>query len=170
MHKTSRSRRIKAQGLVEFALILPLLLAILMGVIDFGWLVFNYSSLYNAQREGLRFGSVPSFSTLPQYLDCAGIRKQIRSTAPMAGLKDTDINIYYDHGYSTSPTSDVCIDGDLTPPTLVNGDRIVIEVNANIRFLTPFFRTWVRSGLDFHFRSARTIYPGGVDVVPVPGG
>jgi hypothetical protein len=170
MHNKTRSRRTKAQGLVEFALILPLLLALIMGIIDFGWLVYNYVSLYNAQREGLRYGTVPSFSTLPQYLDCSGIRTHIRNTAPMSGLKDSDIAIYYDHGYSTGPTSDVCVDGDLTPPVLNNGDRVVVEVHAKVRLLTPFFGAWVKNGLAFDFRAARTIYPGGVDVIPIPGG
>ena len=55
----------KAQGMVEFALITPILLLLLFGVIDFGWMVFNYSQLYNALREGVRYGSVPGFVNMP---------------------------------------------------------------------------------------------------------
>lgn len=46
------------QSLVEFALILPLLLLIVMGILEFG-LMFNvYLTINNASREGARLGSV----------------------------------------------------------------------------------------------------------------
>lgn len=37
----------RGQGLVEFALILPVLLVFLSGVADTGWLIYNYTSLYD---------------------------------------------------------------------------------------------------------------------------
>ena len=47
-----------AQSLVEFALIAPVLIAVLFGIIELG-LVFNiYTSLTNSAREGARAGSV----------------------------------------------------------------------------------------------------------------
>ena len=36
------------QSMVEFALILPIFLLILCGIIDFGWLFYNQLSLNNA--------------------------------------------------------------------------------------------------------------------------
>ncbi|HUM37637.1 MAG TPA: TadE/TadG family type IV pilus assembly protein, partial [Anaerolineae bacterium] len=40
------NRRPKGQGLVEFALILPLLLLILLGIFEFGRVLFIYSNLF----------------------------------------------------------------------------------------------------------------------------
>ncbi len=57
--KFSRRSR-KGQSLVELALILPLLLMIVMGVIDFGRLFGSYIALQNASREGARFASLYS--------------------------------------------------------------------------------------------------------------
>lgn len=37
----------RGQGLVEFALILPVLLVILSGVADTGWMIYNYTSLFD---------------------------------------------------------------------------------------------------------------------------
>ena len=38
--KTSKTmRRKKAQGMVEFALVLPILLLAIFGIIDFGWMI-----------------------------------------------------------------------------------------------------------------------------------
>ncbi len=44
--------------IVEFALILPLLLAIMMLIIDFGFLVYNKAVITNASREAARAGTV----------------------------------------------------------------------------------------------------------------
>src|SRR5438128_666885 len=131
----SRSRRSKAQGLVEFALVLPILLSLLMASIDFGWMVFNYVQLNNGLREALRYGSVPSFQPSPtnpnQYVDCRGIYNHIESLAPMAGIKDSDITVYYDKGYSTGSSDTSNVVGTCSVPgpytgTLSNGQRVVI--------------------------------------------
>ena len=52
------SRKEKGQGLVELAIILPLLLIILLGTIDFGRVFYAYVTITNASREGARYGSL----------------------------------------------------------------------------------------------------------------
>ena len=47
----------RAQGLVEFALVLPILLVLMMGLIEFGRLLFIYSAAATASREAVRYGS-----------------------------------------------------------------------------------------------------------------
>ena len=44
--------------MVEFALVLPLLLALLCGIVDFGWLYYNQITLNNAAREGARYAVI----------------------------------------------------------------------------------------------------------------
>jgi hypothetical protein len=46
------------QSVVEFALILPLFLAIILGIIEFGWILNGYVSVNSAAREGARIGIV----------------------------------------------------------------------------------------------------------------
>jgi hypothetical protein len=46
------------QTLVEYALVLPVLLLLLLGIMDFGIVVFKYNTIANAAREGARFGIV----------------------------------------------------------------------------------------------------------------
>lgn len=48
----------RGQDLVEFALVLPLLVLLFFGIIEFGRAVFTYNTLANAAREGARFGIV----------------------------------------------------------------------------------------------------------------
>lgn len=43
---------------VEFALVLPLLIVLTFGIIEFGLLMYNYQVITNAAREGARYGIV----------------------------------------------------------------------------------------------------------------
>jgi len=50
----------KGQSLLEFALLLPLLILLIMGLFDLGRAVFYYSVLNTAVREGTRYAIVQS--------------------------------------------------------------------------------------------------------------
>ncbi|HEX2947182.1 MAG TPA: TadE/TadG family type IV pilus assembly protein [Clostridia bacterium] len=54
-HKTQ-----KGQSLVETALMLPVILLLLLGIIDFGLLFNNYMVVSNASREGARTAAIGS--------------------------------------------------------------------------------------------------------------
>ena len=58
---TGRRRRERGAAAVEMAIVLPLLVLLLGGIIDFGWLFFNEVMLANAAREGAR-GAVVEMS------------------------------------------------------------------------------------------------------------
>jgi hypothetical protein len=51
-------RREYGQDLIEYAIIFPLLFLILVGIFDLGRVVYYYSSLTNAAREGARWGII----------------------------------------------------------------------------------------------------------------
>jgi Flp pilus assembly protein TadG len=53
-----KSKSERGAQIVEFALILPLLLAIMLLIIDFGFLVYNKAVITNASREAARAGTV----------------------------------------------------------------------------------------------------------------
>lgn len=55
---TNRHNRHRGQGMVEFALIIPIFLAITLGTVELGWLLFANHSLTNATREGARYAMV----------------------------------------------------------------------------------------------------------------
>lgn len=48
----------KGQALVEFAMVLPLLLALVTGIVDVGFLYHHQLLLTDAAREGARLGSL----------------------------------------------------------------------------------------------------------------
>ena len=53
-----KKRDEEGQGTVEFALILPILLLIIFGIIDFGWLFFNMELVSNTARSNARHAIV----------------------------------------------------------------------------------------------------------------
>jgi Flp pilus assembly protein TadG len=59
----SRRRRSGGQSLVEFALVIPVFLAILFGILDFGFMLYSRITLINATREGARFAVVQADNT-----------------------------------------------------------------------------------------------------------
>ncbi len=92
---TKRKRR--GQGLVEFALALPVFLLLVLGVIEFGRLLAVVSSVTTAAREGARYGSASGLSGygIPYYQDARGIRQAAERVGFFAGIKDADVSIGY---------------------------------------------------------------------------
>ena len=56
--RAAARRKGRGQSLVEFALVIPIFLLMLFGLIDVGRLVYLNSTLSQAAREGARLGSV----------------------------------------------------------------------------------------------------------------
>jgi Flp pilus assembly protein TadG len=83
----------RSQALIEFALVSPVLLLLLFGIIDIGRAVFYYDTLNHAAREGART-AVRASSPLPSNADVAST-----VTAQLAG----------------TPVSEPCPQGPVTP-------------------------------------------------------
>ena len=56
--RRASGRRERGAAAVEFALVLPVLLLLVLGAIDWGWYFFLREVVTNAAREGARVGSV----------------------------------------------------------------------------------------------------------------
>ena len=82
----------KGAELVEFALVLPLLLLVMFGIVDFGLLFQRYEAVTNAAREGARIAVLPGYgqadvqARVTQYLAAAGLKSapSVAYTAPQA--------------------------------------------------------------------------------------
>lgn len=74
------------QSLLEFALVLPILVLVVLGLFDLGYGVFTQNLLANAAREGARTGIIISNTD-------DVIRQQVRKTAPTLSLTDAQIVI-----------------------------------------------------------------------------
>lgn len=80
---TSKRRAASPAGaeLIEFALVLPILLLVILGIFDFSFAFQRFQVLTNAAREGARVG------VLPGYAD-ADITARVLEYAAASGLPD----------------------------------------------------------------------------------
>lgn len=62
---SARNARERGQGLVEFALILPLVVLMFFGIIQFGFTLGGHIALVNAVREATRYASTSPVNSNP---------------------------------------------------------------------------------------------------------
>jgi len=175
-HLSAKSRKkTTAQAMVEFALVLPILLLVVYGLIETGRLIFIYASVVTASREAARYGSASGLNaagTVPRYQDCAGIRAAAKNVGFLNTFTDPDIKITYDRDLgstaiagitSSLPGADTCFPAGYVPQ---NGDRIVVQVTTMFR---PMILVGTFSQFPITITTARTLLvslPIGVDAAP----
>lgn len=151
----SCKKRTPAQSMVEFALVLPILMLLVVGLIEAGRLMFIYSSITTATRAAVRYGSATGLNpggTALRYQDCAGIRAEAKRMTFISPLNDTDIVIAYDHGPGTTP-HDTCDGAVDTHVKVNNGDRITVTINYQY---TPMLPITPLQGFPINAQSSRT--------------
>ena len=152
MTRRSHRPRSRAQALVEFALVLPIFLLILMTMIDFGRVIYAQHTINQAAREGSRAGSV-SVEDLDNNAKFTARFQKIRDAAKtMAlGVTMTDANIHGSaaHGDCTSAVGTPGMPQDATAPGTCfypNGasttnqlepSRVVVKIDVTVPLLTP---------------------------------
>lgn len=103
----------KGQTLVETALILPVVLLILLGIVEFGRLFCNYLVVSNASREGARYASLSKTD--------AEVKQKINELVSAAGISQDDITISFSNGE------------DIRIP----GESIEVRVDYDHNLITP---------------------------------
>jgi len=114
-----RIRQERGAELIEMALVLPLLMLIIGGIIDFGFLFREFNVVTNAAREGARAGVLPEYGAdgnvaarIQQYMDAAGINVTCPSancvvTSPVVPIdgpagpfdaRDVRVTIFHQYG------------------------------------------------------------------------
>lgn len=102
----------KGQALLEFALVLPILIILLMGIIDFGRVSYVYMNLHLTTQETVRQGGL--------------------------GKSDSDIiQFALDHFKAGNPDS---LEIQITPVELYrsSGDYITVTLSYPVQYITPF--------------------------------
>ena len=119
----------EGQGLVEFALILPVLLLLILGIVEFGRMMIIFSSVSTASRDAVRYAvSVGENSAgVPHYQDCLGIRE---AAAQVAVFTDPSVVITHDSdGPSGAAPVEYCQAGkDLDPIEVSLGTQISVTI------------------------------------------
>lgn len=133
-HRRQTEPGFRAQAIVEFALVLPILMMLLVGIFEVGRMIYTYAAVNNASREAARFGSALGYDDAGyhKYKDCEGIRTMARRSAYFTTLT---IEIKYDQGpaYALAPFAwcDLTTTGEDNDFTLTTNDRIGVQVTAS---------------------------------------
>lgn len=114
-----KSRR--GQSLIEFALILPVLLMLLLGVVEFGWLLNGKITVNSAAREGARVGAVVTTNRPAKVLEA------VTETASLSGLTIISAPVTEENDYVN------------------NKHNVVVTVNAT---MSPIIGLYVTEDVD----------------------
>lgn len=123
----------EGQGLVEFAIVMPIFLLLVMGIVEFGRLMIIYSGAATASREAARYGASvgASESGIAHYRDCDGIRDTAMRISGLAPVEDSSITIQYDN------PSTGFFEASCPPSQFELGDRIIIQVSLTFEPIVP---------------------------------
>ena len=111
----SRRRR-EGQSLVEFAVVLPIFLLLLAGLVDFGLGLYSQMTIINASREGARLGIVE------------------------LGVPGADVNVAKQHVRDRVDSMANGLDVTTTvtcTPSCASGNPVVVQVDYPYRLIWP---------------------------------
>jgi Flp pilus assembly protein TadG len=126
--------RKNGQSLVEMALLLPVLLLLSVAAIDFGRGIYYYSAIYNAAREGARYGIIDP-------TDTTGIETAVKKLT--VGLDQDSLSITI---IPNPPDPDI--------------NTIQVKVDYSFELVTPIAKLFTTCGcgiIDLHTSSAMII-------------
>jgi len=107
---SAQRRRERGDGLVEFALLLPPLLLILLAILDLGRGVYAYHVVANCAREGARIARISS--------DANAVTAAAQAAA--AGLDPARLSVALTQPTETTVRVDVTYTFELVTPLLAN--------------------------------------------------
>ncbi|HVM57590.1 MAG TPA: TadE/TadG family type IV pilus assembly protein [Gaiellaceae bacterium] len=125
MNVTALKRDETGQAMVEFTMILPILLVVVLGIIQFGILFNNYVTLTDAVRAGARMASVSRDDADPVGAATAAVRNSatdldqsnLNITVTSGWTAGGDVTVTATYPYSISLLGVVVSSGTLTSKT-----------------------------------------------------
>jgi Flp pilus assembly protein TadG len=149
----------RGQAMTEFAIALPVLLMLLVGMMEVGRMIFMYTLVINASRDAVRYASAYGRSEdgYRKYLNCAGIKSVAQQSAYIVTLSTVTI------GYDTGPggtnlgncTASSGEDSTMaTVKKLDTGARVTVTVQANY---SPILKLLPIASRTFTATSSRTL-------------
>lgn len=159
--------RSRGQAMVEFALILPVLVLLLVLAIDFGRVFFGYVALNNAARIAANAAALE-----PDAWDGTG------TTAEQDAYRDEVVRDLQSIN-CVPPSGTAWARADIPDPTFTDlagtadpyeiGDRVTVALTCNLSFVTPLVGAIVGSPFTFTAEADFAVRGGVINGVPVGG-
>lgn len=116
----------KGQSLVEFALILPILIMIMSGILDFGRIYYIYVALEDCTSEGASFLTI-----MPNCVDASDCANPNNAAYRVEHATDGILN------WANANIVELSISDSDNDGVSEYGDNIVVRVSYDIQLLTP---------------------------------
>lgn len=136
--KVKCMRGFKAQAVVEFAIVLPILMLVLVGVLEVGRYIFIYSAATNASRNASRYASAVGRADngLTKFNYCEGIKQNALNSTYLVNRNTIGVTIRYDDGQGNQIGECNLWSASQVDPDLIGivgtGDRV--EVTVTIQY------------------------------------
>ena len=131
-------RDFKAQAIVEFAIVLPLLLMVIIGILEVGRYILIYSSATNASRNAVRYASAVGYDDngLTKYNYCDGIRNIARKSIFLVNPSTVTVQInYFDQ---TGAAKGVCDLWNTSPPAVKGTIKVESGYRVKVVVTVPY--------------------------------
>lgn len=154
MKDSDLRRRSRGQGVAEFALVIPLFLVMLFGIIDLGRVIWANDALANAAREGARYASVTGSSKVnPIDSTKDQIKDYTKNFAIAAGTNIT-VTVCYSAQANIAANTSGCT-GDTNEGAASNnrGSLVTVTATSTVPILTG---SLLGMG-DFHVSGTSTV-------------
>jgi TadE-like protein len=122
--RRTRARDERGQALVEFALIAPLFLMIVFGIIQFGVGLNYWLDLQRIANQGARWAAVNAYPNCPvegPAAPCSPTLQEYLVSEPVSG--------------GLKPTVSVCFEQMSEPTGAVIGDPVTVHLNSDFKLL-----------------------------------
>jgi len=133
----------RSQSLVEFALVVPMLLILVFGVIDFGMGLRSYLSVASATREGARFAVVgipPGAFTSGGTGDCNGTTSTTTIGKVCETLKGLNLSNVQSVTVESCSQASPPVCSAATASNMLTGNSIRVTASYKYQYITPVKR------------------------------
>ena len=128
----------KAQAIVEFAIALPILLALVIGIFEVARVIFVYSAVTNASRNASRYASAVGRldNGLTKYNYCDGIRNIAWKSIFLVNPSMVTVQInYFD---KTGAAAGQCDLWNTSPPAVKSSIKVESRYRVNVVVTVPY--------------------------------
>jgi Flp pilus assembly protein TadG len=126
LRRLTRARDPRGQGLLEFALVIPIFLLVVVALFDLGRAVFAYNTLTNAAREGARMAIVNQYTPF--------IVARAKSQTNIVELDDPSVSVeFWNTKVDGTPDKSIPQCNKL----VAVGCLVVVKFEATYRPITP---------------------------------
>jgi Flp pilus assembly protein TadG len=128
--RSTLRRGTEGQSLVEFALVLPIFLLIVLAIVDGGRAIFAYNGSSQAARNVARVASVNCFSPTDAFAPC----DQASDPAIASAIAAQQVSLV---GPPTWTVTCVDSSGNVPTPVCAIGDYVKVTVTSTFALITP---------------------------------